>query len=217
MAVSVDSAGAASVDPAGNTIQPPTEGSGEAGFAATSVVMEAATTVVTMPEVPVTISASTVPVVDPTPARDELIPTPRPVMERGSGSTSAEFSSAGDIMEELTRQMVQQFFASMRSCIDLILSGGSSFEFVRMLLENLIENIGHTGGPSQARACLMLVEQLGSDLKELKSLEDAGSVHEARATLTRLLATQEQERKEMEEQIAEETHHLQHSRRTIKN
>ena len=57
-----------------------------------------------------------------------------------------------------------------------------------MLLENLIENIGHTGGPSQARACLLLVEQLGSDLKELKSLEDAGSVHEARATLTRLLA-----------------------------
>ena len=113
-------------------------------------------------------------------------------------------------MEELTRQMVQQFFASMRSCIDLILSGGSSFEFARVLLENLIENIGHTGGPSQARACLLLVEQLESDLKELKSLEDAGSVHEARATLNRLLAAQEQERKEMEKQIAEETRHLQH-------
>ena len=36
------------------------------------------------------------------------------------------------------------------------------------------------------------------------------SVHEARATLNRLLAAQEQERKEMEEQIAEETRHLQH-------
>ena len=45
----------------------------------------------------------------------------------------------------------------------------------------------------------MLVEQLGSDLKELKSLEDAGSVHEARSTLNRLLAAQEQERKELEE------------------
>ena len=111
----------------------------------------------TAPEVPATISASVAPVVDPTPARDELIPIPRLVIERGSGSTSAEFSSAGDIMEELTRQMVQQFFASMRSCIDLILSGGGSFEFARMLLENLIENIGHTGGPSQARACLLLV------------------------------------------------------------
>ena len=79
-----------------------------------------------------------------------------------------------------------------------------------MLVENLIENIGHTGGPSQARAFLMLVEQLGSDLKELKSLKDAGSVHEARETLNRLLAAQEQERKEMEEQIAEEIRHLQH-------
>ena len=37
----------------------------------------------------------------------------------------------------------------------------------------------------------MLVEQLGSDLKELKSLEDAGSVHEAQATLNGLLAAQD--------------------------
>ena len=98
----------------------------------------------------------------------------------------------------------------MRSCIDLILSGGSSFEFARVLLENQIGNIGHTGGPSQARACLMLVEQLGSDLKELKSLENAGSVDEARTTLDKLLAAQEHEQKEMEEQIAEEARHLQH-------
>ena len=91
-------------------------------------------------------------------------------------------------MGELARQVVQQFFASMRSCINLILSGGSSFEFARVLLGNLIENISHTGGPSQARACLLLVEQLGNDLKELKSLEDTGSFHEARETLTRLLA-----------------------------
>ena len=75
-------------------------------------------------------------------------------------------------MEELTRQMAQQFFASMRSCIDLILFGGSSFEFAQILLENQIKNISHTGSPSQVRACLMLVEQLGSHLKELKTLEN---------------------------------------------
>ena len=55
----------------------------------------------------------------------------------------------------------------------------------------------------------MLVEQLGSHLRELKSLENAGSVNEARTTLSKLLAAQEHERKEMEEQIAEETRHLQ--------
>ena len=104
----------------------------------------------------------------------------------------------------------------MRSCINLILSGGSSFEFARILLENQIENIGHTGSPSQARACLMLVEQLGSYLKELKSLENAGSVDEAWTTLNKLLAAQEHERKEMEEQIAEETCYLQHSKLTTK-
>jgi len=34
----------------------------------------------------------------------------------------------------------------------------------------------------------MLVEQLGSDLKEFKSLKDTGSVDEARVTLNRLRA-----------------------------
>ena len=77
MAVSVDSAGAASVDPAGSTIQPSTEGSEEVRFAATSVAVEAAMTATAL-EVPATISASVAPVVDPTPARDELIPIPRP-------------------------------------------------------------------------------------------------------------------------------------------
>ena len=95
-------------------------------------------------------------------------------------------------------------------CIDLVLSGGSSFEFARMLLENQIENIRHTGSPSQARAYLVLIEQLGSCLKELKTLENASSMDGVRSTLSKLLATQELERKEMEEQIADEARHLQH-------
>jgi len=56
----------------------------------------------------------------------------------------------------------------------------------------------------------MLVEQLGSHLRELKSLKNVGLVDEARTTLNKLLAAQEHERKEMEEQIAEEIRHLQH-------
>ena len=98
-------------------------------------------------------------------------------------------------MEELARQMVQQFFTFMRYCFDLILSRGCSFEFARILLENQIENIGHTRSPSQARACLMLVEQLGSHVKELKTLENVGSIDEARSVLSKLLAAQEHERK----------------------
>ena len=56
----------------------------------------------------------------------------------------------------------------------------------------------------------MLVEQLGSHLKELKTLENACSMDEARSTLSKLLAAQEYERKEIEEQMAEEARHLQH-------
>ena len=54
----------------------------------------------------------------------------------------------------------------------------------------------------------MLVEQLGSLLKDLKTLENAGSMDEAWSTLSKLLAAQEHERKEIEEQMAEETRHL---------
>jgi len=113
-------------------------------------------------------------------------------------------------MKELARQMVRQFFASMKSCIDLVLSGSSSFEFARMLLENHIENISHTGCPSQARAYLVLIEQLGSYLRELKTLENVGSMDEARSTLSKLLVAQEHERKEIDEQMTEEAHHHQH-------
>ena len=46
------------------------------------------------------------------------------VREKGLGSFPG-----GEDMWELARQMVQQFFASMGSCIDLILRGSSSFQF----------------------------------------------------------------------------------------
>ena len=109
--------------------------------------MEAATTI-TVPEVLVTTSVSDEPIVGLTPAQVELVPVSHPVIERRSGSTSTGLFSANDIMEELARQMVQQFFASMMFCIDLVLSGGSSFKFAQMLLENQMENISHTGSPS---------------------------------------------------------------------
>ena len=129
-------------------------------------------------------------------------------MERGSGSALAGSFPATDIMEELACQMVQQFFASMKSCIELVLSGGSSFEFARMLFEKKIKNIRHTGSPVQARVYLMLVEQLGICLRELKTLEKASSMDEARSILSKLLATQEHEWKEMKEQMVEEARHL---------
>jgi len=113
-----------------------------------------------------------------------------------------------DIMEELAHQMVQQFFTSMRFCIELVLSRRSSFEFTRMLLENQIENIRHTGGSEQARVYLTLVEQLGICLKELRTLEKDSPLDEARSILNKLLIAQEHKRKEMEEQMVEEARHL---------
>ena len=57
-------------------------------FVVTSVAVEAATTI-TIPEVSVTTSVSEEQIVGLTPAQVELVPVSRPVMKRGSGSTSA--------------------------------------------------------------------------------------------------------------------------------
>jgi len=77
-----------------------------------------------------------------------------------------------------------------------------------MLLENQIENIHHIGSSKQARAYLTLVEQLGICLKELRTLEKASPVFEARLMLNKIHTTQECERKELEKQMAQEARHL---------
>ena len=68
------------------------------------------------------------------------------IMETGSGSALSVQIPVMDIMEELTLQIVEQFFVTMKYCIELVLSGRSPFEFVRSLIENQIENIKQTGG-----------------------------------------------------------------------
>ena len=158
------------------------------------------------PEAPLANLALAVSTASTTLVREDPPYIPYLVTEKGSGSFPG-----GEDIGELARQMVQQFFASMGSCIDLILRGSSSFKFAQKLLENMAVNIELTGGPSLAEACLRVVKQLGDDLHELESLENAGSFDEAQATLTRLLAAQEQERQEAEAQIAAEARSLEYS------
>ena len=61
---------------------------------------------------------------------------------------------------------------------------------------------------SKLGAYLTQVEQLRICLKELKILEKVSPMDKVRSTLNKLLTTQEHERKEMEEQMAEEARHL---------
>jgi len=54
------------------------------------------------------------------------------VVETGSGSApAATTTSTMDILEELTLQMIEQFFAAMMYYSKLVLSGRSPFEFAR--------------------------------------------------------------------------------------
>ena len=54
----------------------------------------------------------------------------------------------------------------------------------------------------------MLVEHLGTYLKDLRNLESTNPVDNAQVVLNNLRAIQEHERKEVEEQIAEHACHL---------
>jgi len=193
-----------------SALQTSTAEPGTMEFVAAPVASEVTT--ITVSEVPITTSALTEPAVGFVSAPSKMASASTNIIcttiERGSESASTELAPAMDIMKELAHQMVQQFFTSMRSCIELVLSGRCSVKFSRMLLENQIENIRHTGSSEQVRAYLMLVEQLGICLKELKTLEKASLVDKTRLMLNNLLTAQECERKKMEEQMAEEARHL---------
>ena len=80
-------------------------------FTVASVAVEADTTI-TVPEVSVTTSVSEEPIVGLTSTQVELVPVSHPVMEKGSGSTSAGLSPANDIMEELAIKWCNNFLLS---------------------------------------------------------------------------------------------------------
>ena len=52
------------------------------------------------------------------------------IVEIGSGNTPPVPTPTMDILEELSLQMVKQFFTTMEYCTDLVLSGRSSFKFI---------------------------------------------------------------------------------------
>ena len=52
------------------------------------------------------------------------------IVGSGSGSAPPVPMPVTDIIEDLTLQIVGQFFVTMKSCIELILSGRSPLEFV---------------------------------------------------------------------------------------
>ena len=115
--------------PEGHAAQVSAEASEEVALATPSLAVEVPAEM-TPPEVPVASLALDVSTVSTTLVQKEPACTPFFMVERGSGSTSGD-----DTMDFLTRKTVQQFLDAMRSCIDFILSGRSSFDFARTFLE----------------------------------------------------------------------------------
>jgi len=111
-------------------------------------------------------------------------------------------------MEELTQQIVGQCFVTMKYCIKLVLSRRSVFKFVRSLLENQIENIRQTRGSNCVIVYQALVELLGTYWRDHRNLKRDNLVADAQRVSKDLYIKQEQERREIEERIAECTHHI---------
>jgi len=63
-------------------------------------------------------------------------------------------------------------------------------------------------GSDRAKAYQVLVEQLGTYSKDLRNLESANLVNDAQRVVSNLRTTQEHDRKEVKEQIAEQACHL---------
>ena len=80
------------------------------------------------------------------------------IVKTRSKSALPMLTPVTDIMKELTLQIVGQFFVTIKYCIELVLSGRSTFEFVRSLLENQIENIKQTRRFDQAKVYQVLVD-----------------------------------------------------------
>ena len=68
-----------------------------------------------------------------------------------SMSALAKPAPVVDILENLIIHMIDQFFSMMAYCTELVLSERTSFEFVRPLLENHVENIQKVGGSDRAK------------------------------------------------------------------
>jgi hypothetical protein len=112
-------------------------------------------------------------------------------------------------LEDLIAHTIGQFNSTLKTCVELILSGRRSFDFVRPLLENHIANIKSVAGMDRASphmARLVRLEQLSVDMCNLNSA-DVLSVAQAAVPLMR--AEQIRLQEEVSKRIADQTALLQ--------
>ena len=64
---------------------------------------------------------------------------------------ASSLTLAEALLEGLVTISIEQFYAMMEQCVELALSGGKSFAFLRPLLENNVENIRRVGSSERAK------------------------------------------------------------------
>ena len=74
-----------------------------------------------------------------------------PHVSSGPQSVASMPNPAEALLEGLVTLAIDQFYVMMECCVELALSGGQSFAFLRPILDNYMENIKRVGGTERAK------------------------------------------------------------------
>ena len=115
---------------------------------------------------------------------------PATIISSGSPSTPIKPIPAVNILEYLIIWVIDQFLSVMEYCTDLVLTGQSSFDFVRSLLDNHVQNIKKVGRVERAMEYQAHAKQMRQCLADLHNLENANVTDTAQLILANMRAEQ---------------------------
>jgi len=136
-----------------------------------------------------------------------------------TGSTSAPLPSpgVGSILDTLVTQLTNQFLSTMSTCANLIMSGERSFDFVKNLLENQIDQIELIGGSERGQIYRAKLEKLRDWSAALYSHMHADVIELSRMAYEKMLADKNSALEKLRRKVEEEAQHLQEMKTSDEN
>ena len=127
----------------------------------------------------------------------------------GSTSASPPSPGVGSILDTLVTQLTNQFMSTMSTCANLIMSGERSFDFVKNLLGNQIDQIEMIGGSERGQIYRAKLEKLRDWSAALYSRTHADVIELLRLAYEKKLADKNSALERLRRQVEEEAQHLQ--------
>jgi hypothetical protein len=126
-----------------------------------------------------------------------------------SASPPSPSPEVGSILDALVTQLTNQFMSTMSTCANLIMSGERSFDFVKNLLGNQIDQIELIGGLERGQICRTKLEKLRDWSAALYSHTHADVIELSRLAYEKKLADKNSALEDLKRKVEEETQRLQ--------